>query len=502
MKKNLLDRFKLPTRPAAAESTSEQPKSSEPGTDRRPSDRRPSDRRDFFRKATLGGLALGLNFDGQREKELEFITQKVPRASKPSDLKITDLRIAHLGGVPFNSPIIRIDTNQGIVGWGEVRDGASPKYALMLKSRLLGKNPCNVEQLFKLIKPFGNHGRAAGGVCGVEMALWDLAGKAYNVPAYQLLGGKYRDEVRLYADTPEIANPAEFSRKLKETRVDKGYTFLKMDFGLGLLADKPGMLIGAGVWDVKRAYGNPPGSRVGVYSQTRHPFTRIQITDKGLDFIAEYVGKIREGVGYDLPLAADHFGHFDVNTAIRLGKAIEKYQLAWLEDLVPWFYTDMWRQITESISTPTLTGEDIYAKEEFIKLIDARAVDMVHPDLASSGGLLETKKIGDYAEEHGIPMAMHFAGSPISFMANVHCAAATQNFVALEHHGVDVAGWEDIVTGTKPLVKNGFAPVPDRPGLGVELNEEVAKRFLRKGEQWFAPTTEWDKVDSWDREWS
>jgi len=476
--KKLFDRFKLPDAHAQSENK----------------------RRDFLKKGMLGGLSLGLMLDGKHEQEMEYITQKVKRDSKPAELKITDIRVAHLQGVPFKSPIIRIDTNQGLVGWGEVRDNASPNYALMLKSRLLGQNPCNVEKIFKEIKQFGGHGRAAGGVCGVEMALWDLAGKAFNVPVYQMLGGKYRDEIRMYADTPEITDPANFAKKLKETRLDKGYTFLKMDFGIGLLADKPGMLIGANVWKLNQRDNKP--KTVGNYGATKHPFTRIQITDKGLDYIAEYVAKIREGVGYEIPVAADHFGHFDVNTAIRLGKAVEKYQLAWLEDLVPWFYTDQWKQISDALDTPTLTGEDIFLKEEFIKLIDAKAVDMIHPDLASSGGILETKKIGDYAEEHGIPMAMHFAGSPISFMANVHCAAATENFVALEHHGVDVQGWEDIVTGGKPLVVNGFAPVPNKPGLGVELNEEGAKRFLMKDQKWFAPTDEWNTKDSHDRDWS
>ena len=460
-----------------------------------------SDRRNFLRNAGLGGLSLGLSLDNQPARELEFITQKVPRDSKPSDLKITDMRVAILSGVPFSSPIIRIDTNQGLVGWGEVRDGASANYALMLKSRLLGKNPCNVEQIFKQIKQFGGQGRAAGGVCGVEMALWDLAGKAYNVPVYQLLGGKYRDYIRLYADTPEGKNYEEFAQNMTKRR-DAGYSFMKMDFGIGMLADQPGMLVGASQWSVKNAYNPTTGGKMGNYAMTKHPFTRIQVTKKGLDKLVEHVGRVREIVGYDTPLSADHFGHFDVNTAIQIGKAMEPFRLAWLEDLVPWFYTDQWKQISDAIETPTLTGEDIYLKEEFIKLIDARAVDMIHPDLASSGGLLETKKIGDYAEEKGIPMAMHFAGSPICMMANIHCAAATENFVALEHHGVDVDGWEDIVTGLKPIVDKGFVKVPDAPGLGVNLNEEVAKRFMKKENTWFAPTDVWNTKDSWDREWS
>lgn len=493
--KNILDRFKY-TRPEAPET------SPFAQTARQ---NQAADRRDFLKKTALGGLSLGMLFDHDAQAETEYISQKVNRDSKPSDLKITDLRVAVLAGVPFTSPIIRIDTNQGIVGYGEVRDGASAKYALFLKSRLLGKNPCNVEQLFKIIKEFGNHGRAAGGVCGVEMALWDLAGKAYNVPVYQMLGGKYRDEIRMYADTPEVSDPKEFAKKMKTDRIDKGFTFLKMDFGIELLADTPGTLVGANAWDIKRQFGSAPASpgKVGNYSLTKHPFTRVQVTDKGLDIMAEYVETVRNAIGYDLPLAADHFGHFDVNTAIRLGKRVERYQLAWLEDMVPWFYTDQWRQISDAIETPTLTGEDIFLKEEFIKLINARAVDMIHPDLASSGGILETKKIGDYAEENGIPMAMHFAGSPISLMANVHCAAATQNFVALEHHGIDVPFWEDLVTGIeKPIVNKGFVRVPDKPGLGVELNEPVAKQHLAKGELYFAPSDDWNKVDSWDRQWS
>ena len=113
------------------------------------------------------------------------------------------------------TPIIRIDTNQGIYGLGEVRDGADERYALMLKSRILGQNPCNVEMLFKTIKQFGGPARQGGGVSGVEMALWDLCGKAYNVPAWQLLGGRYRDKVRMYADTPEAPTLEEFKIKNK-----------------------------------------------------------------------------------------------------------------------------------------------------------------------------------------------------------------------------------------------------------------------------------------------
>ncbi|MBD3266138.1 mandelate racemase/muconate lactonizing enzyme family protein [bacterium] len=444
-------------------------------------------RRAFMRNVGTFGIGAGLA-SFAFENELAHAARNVNRNSSPTDLRITDLRVATIRNAPMRCPVIRIDTNQGIQGWGEVRDGASPKYALMLKSRLLGENPCNVEKIFKKIKQFGGHGRLAGGVCGVEMALWDLAGKAYGVPVYQMLGGKYRDEIRIYCDTTQSDDPEIYAKRMKK-RMDDGFTFLKMDLGISLLKG------------IKNTITNTYGLK-NNYWDTKHPFTGVEITDKGIQIMADYVKAIREIVGYEIPLAADHFGHIGINSCIRLGKALEPYQMAWLEDMIPWEYTDLWKQITHAIDVPTLTGEDIYLKEEFIKLVDAHAVDIIHPDLASSGGILETKRIGDYAEEKGVPMAMHFAGTPISCMANVHCAAATQNFLALENHSVDIPWWDDLVTGvSKPIVERGFIQVPEKPGLGVELNEDLAKKHVRDNE-FFKPTPRWNKKDSHDRRWS
>lgn len=458
-----------------------------------------NERRNFLKKAGLGGMMLGGFMFSSIEDTLAQSTSKVNRNSAPSDLKITDMRYAVVMNGHARCPVIRIDTNQGIYGLGEVRDGASWRYAMFLKSRILGMNPCSVEQIFKRIKQFGFHARQGGGVCGVEMALWDIAGKAYNVPAYQLLGGKYRDKVRLYADTPEGRDEADFAARVNKRINDEGFTFMKMDFGIELLKGIPGTTSNSNFWDIGRQWTNEPMT----YGGTEHPFTQVQITDKGLEIMTQRIAMVREKIGYEIPLASDHYGHFDHNNAIRLGRAVEKYRLAWLEDLIPWKFTDQWRQISDAIETPTLTGEDIYLKEEFIKLIDAHAVDIVHPDLATSGGLLETKKIGDYAEEKGVAMAMHFAGTPVSFMANVHCAAATQNFIALEHHSVDVDYWTSLVKTKKPMIEKGFANVPDAPGLGVELNEEVVKKHLDpEHSAYFAPTTDWDKERSWDRLWS
>jgi L-alanine-DL-glutamate epimerase-like enolase superfamily enzyme len=443
----------------------------------------------FSRRALMKGTAAaaaGASWVG--DSDFDGVLAQVNTASKPAQLKITDLRITTVVGAPMTCPIIRIDTNQGLVGYGEVRDGANPVYALFLKSRLLGENPCNVDRLFRKIKQFGGQSRQAGGVCGVEMALWDLAGKAYNVPAYQMLGGKFREKVRCYADTVEQPTGRASGKKLKDRITKYGFTFLKIDFGTPLLRDIPGTLT------------KPLGSTYSNGDMVPHPFANLGLTDKGVAWLANYAGEIRQEIGPEVPLAADHFGHLDVNSCIKLAQALEKHNMAWLEDMVPWQFGGLMKQIKESTTSPILTGEDIYLKEDFIKLMDMGAVDMVHPDLASSGGLLETKKIGDAAMERGIPMAMHFAGTPISFMANVHCAAATENFVALEHHSVDIPWWESLVTSSGPLFKDGFANVYDAPGLGVNLNEDVVRQHMRG--EYFKPTPEWSEMRSVDRLWS
>ena len=423
----------------------------------------------------------------------------VRTASNPSDLKITDMRISVVGEGGWRWPIIRIYTNQGLVGIGEVRDGASGRYALQLKSRLLGENPCNVDLLFRKIKQFGGHGRLGGGVCGVEMALMDLAGKAYGVPAYMLAGGgKFRDKIRVYADTPSRKDPEDMGKALKG-RMDRGFTFLKMDIG---------------VWIAEQIEGGVVAHRpMSEVANTMHPFTGIQITDKGIDAMVEYVRVVRDIVGYEIPIATDHFGHIGLESCIRIGKALDQFSLAWYEDMIPWQYTNQWRQLKESVDTPVCTGEDIYLKEGFKPLLEAEAISVVHPDLATSGGIVETKKIGDMAEDYGIPMAMHQAGSPVVAMANVHCAAATNNFIGLEMHSVDLPWWDSLVEGiSKPVIDNGYVAVPETPGLGIELNEEAVKEHLarvserRPGapypEGFFEPTDEWDALDSHDRVWS
>jgi L-alanine-DL-glutamate epimerase-like enolase superfamily enzyme len=447
------------------------------------------DRREILKTSAmvLGGTLLG-------SESMEAYPKGVNTNSSPSTLKITDTRVATIVKPgPSPCPIIRLDTNQGVYGLGEVRDGASATYALFLKSRIVGENPLQIGKIFRKIKQFGGHARQGGGVCAIEMALWDIAGKVYNAPVYAMVGGgKFRDKIRIYADTTESKDPKIYAQRMKERKESMGITWLKMDLGVEMVADTPGTVtVRSGLTEWEE-------------NQLPHPLLAMEVTDKGIAMLEPYVAAVREAVGMEIPLSMDHLGHLGVKSIIRLGKAYEKYNLSWMEDVIPWTYTDLLKQISDESPTPILTGEDIYLKEGFEVLCEKHAVSKIHPDLATSGGILETHKIGDMAEAYGVPMAMHFAGTPVSCMANVHCAAATLNFLALENHSLDVPWWSSLVEeGVKtPIVKNGFIDVPDRPGLGVTLNEDVVRQHLAPKTGYFDPTPEWDQERSWDRLWS
>ena len=439
----------------------------------------------------------------------------VNTSSRPSDLRITDIRVAEITGAPFRSALLKIYTNQGIVGLGEVRDGASATYALMLKSRLIGENPCDVDRLFRRIKQFGGHGRQGGGVSAVEIALWDLAGKAFGVPIYQMLGGKFRDKVRCYCDTDaDRPSGTEMGKRLKE-RMDKGFTFLKMDLGLMEIAHIPGAVVGpAGAIDAFRQHPASVGPQTAEqrYARNRaydaqnvmHPFTGLHFSEMGLDLLDQYMGEVRAEIGPEVPLAIDHLGHISLQDGIRLAQRIEKYTPAWLEDVIPWQYAEGYRRLQEATSVPICSGEDIYLKEGFEPLFDA-GISVIHPDILTTGGILETKKIGDAAQDYGIAMAIHMAESPVAAIAAAHIATATENFLALEYHSVDVPWWDDIVTGFDgPIVQNGFIELSDKPGLGIDdLNDEVLRQHLQPGvtDIWL-PTDQWNDDTSWDRTWS
>jgi L-alanine-DL-glutamate epimerase-like enolase superfamily enzyme len=420
-------------------------------------------RRNLLKTASGAAAAAGLSFlaapvraQGWR-REVTFNTN-----SAPSDLKITDMRACTVAA-NYDYPIIRIDTNQDVYGLGEVRDAGVKGIALVLKPHIVGRNPLDIAGILRSIRQFAGHGRMGGGYSAVDIALHDIAGKVFGVPVWRLLGNKRRDRVRIYADTTGHEDPQVYAERMRRRR-DMGFTFFKMDLYTRLVRNHPGAIGPDGV-----------------------------ATDKGLERLCELIAAVREVIGSEAPLGADHFGRLDVKDAIRYARAFEPYQLAWAEDMISWQDWRGHKAIKEATTTPILTGENTFGLEGGFKpMIENRAVDIIHPDPLTSGGVLETKEIADFAERFDIPTAVHYAGSPVGQMACVHMAATFGRFVAMENHALDMPWWQDLVTGVpKPIIKDGHITVPDGPGIGVELNEEVVKEHLRYP-GYFEPTPEYD----------
>ena len=394
-------------------------------------------------------------------------------------MKITDLKVAVVRG-NFCWPIVRIDTDEGISGYGESRD-YSPRLdygmpmkelVLRLKRLLVGEDPTNVESLFYKIREYGSEGRFGGSVSGIEMALWDIAGKSLGVPVYRLIGGRFRERVRIYCDchagraigdaatdythegSEEFYSPEAYAKAAQRIK-GMGFTILKFDLHPEY-AGKDALI------------GN-------------------SLTNKGIKYEVSVVQALREAVGDDFPLALDSYQGGTVRGAILFGKAVDPYGLAWIEDLLDWHDVEGFKQVTSRIRTPTLTGEDVHTTAQFRRLIERRAIDIVAPDMATHGGILENKKVAWLADLHKLLIAPHFAGSPISMMANIHAAAAMpDNLVAVEFHAIAVPWWNSLVKGiSKPIIKDGYIDVPETPGLGIDLDEKVVRKHLADGEKYF-----------------
>jgi L-alanine-DL-glutamate epimerase-like enolase superfamily enzyme len=418
-------------------------------------------------RSALAASALGPLFKATEGS----VSAQVNRNSAPSALKITDMRACRVAA-NYDYPIIKIYTNQDVYGLGEVRDAGVEGIALVLKPYLVGRNPLDLRGNLRMLRQFAGHGRMGGGYSAVDMALHDIAGKVYGVPVYHLIGEKRRDRIRIYADTTDHKDPKIYAERMRK-RKEMGLTFFKMDLHSNLVADRPGALNERGV-----------------------------CTEKGLGYLCEYIAAIRDVIGEGTPLAADHFGPLTINDSIRYARAFEKYQLSWAEDILQAREGDHWawqnwrayKTIADATTTPILTGEDIFGLDDgFRPLIENRAVDAIHPDIETSGGLYETKRIADAAEAAGIQVAMHHAGSPIGGYAGYHCAATFgPNFLAMENHALDMPWWQDLVTGVpKPIIDKGYVAVPERPGLGLELNDNVVREHLRRP-GYFEPTPIFD----------
>ncbi len=392
----------------------------------------------------------------------------VNRNSAPTDLKITDIRACTVATY-YDYPIIRIDTNQGVYGLGEVFAAGVKGSALMLKPYIVGRNPLEIDRILRGIRGSVGQNFWNSGYGAIDLALHDIAGKVYGVPAWRLLGNKVRDKILMYADTTGHKDPKQYAQRVQRRR-KMGFRFIKLDLYTRLVADRPGAV-------------NPNGIA----------------TEKGLGYLCEYIAEIRDIVGQEFPLSADHFASEEIMTAkdaIRYARAFEPYNLSWAEDFLG-RNSVRWREfkeVRENTTTPILTGEMAFGVEGFRELIENQAVDIIHPDYVASGGMLEIKRIADYAAAHGIPTAIHQPGSPIGAMAMAHLAATLTHFVACEMHASDMPWWQDLVNGPeKPIINDGYITVPTAPGLGVELNDDVVKQHLREP-GYFEPTPEYDKI--------
>lgn len=457
--------------------------------------------------------------------QYESTLNHVNTYSSPSELRITDMRFVDLTGAPMHCTLVKIYTNQGITGIGELRDFGSRTYAAMLKGRLLGENPCNVDKLFRRIKPFMGTGRQAGGVAGIEIALWDLAGKAYGVPVYQMLGGKFRDEVRVYCDlgvnTPGIKSDGySMGKRLKKFVDEQGFTMVKAVLGVESLQklypneeliSAPGNevenYLKASQYNfdfIKNRRHTPYGPEFQLRNRafdtvnTQSPFSMFRMTERGLDRYEEEVAHMREILGFKMPLAIDHLGYLNLEDAVRLLRRLEKYNLLWAEDMLPCTYTEEYKRLSQLTSTPLATGEDLSTLESFEELIVNRAVPIIHPDICSSG-IYEAKKIGDLAQRHHVAMAMHMCETPVAALATAHMGVATENFIATEFNAPDVPWWNDIITGYGGnVIQNGFIRVSSKPGLGFDdINDEVIKDHLMPG----FPDM-WASTDHWNTEYA
>ncbi len=394
-------------------------------------------------------------------------------------MKITDLKCAIIG----HNPLVRIVTDEGICGYGEAE--ASKPYlkphVMFYRDYLLGKDPTDVERVMLSIRRLGSFKPWGSAVSAIEMALWDIAGKAAGVPVYKLLGGKIRDRVRVYNTASpfpmEGSSPEAYADNvLKTKQMEEGYTIIKRGVGFHsqMVQDVPDFFYGETI----------PGAT--------HPHRGL-LTEKGLKHIIACAEAMKEVLGEEVGLALDCGPGMMVPDAIRLAQAVEPLNLMWLEDMITGDYTpfvlaELYRQVTESTSTPIHTGEQIYLRQHFKDLFEKQAVNVVGPDPADVGGIAELKWIAEYADLHGILMAPHgVLDGLIGIAAHVQMAAALpQNYIAFEFPGANPDWWYDIVTGLPdPIIKEGHVEVWDSPGLGVEFVEEEARRYLSEEDEGF-----------------
>lgn len=420
-------------------------------------------RRDFLGKAagiaTVAAVAPFAGFGNGFEKAI----QGTAKSSVPADLKITDVKCGYIRGSLF----VKIYTNQDIYGCGEGVDAISGTYHLVqnLGRRLRGQNPLNVHKIFEDIRRAGFFGGAQAGMyvavsSAIETALWDLAGKALNIPVYQLLGGKFRDKVRVYCDTALYRNdfptPKDFADSAVEA-VKLGFNAIKFDLD----------------------YVNDP-DKYDRYNWTA--------SLGELQRMYNQLAAVREAVGPKIDLCVDMHGRYDLNTALAVSKKVESLNLMWLEEPIPADNIEAYRLVSQETSTPIAAGENIYLAYGFRKLLEIGGVEAVMPDLQKCGGLGEGQRIANLANLYYIPFAPHMVASFLGAMACAHVCASVPNFLIMEWQSYFHTNpmFKEIVTYDEgDWVKDSFVTVSNKPGIGVDINQEAMKKYAIPGVPFF-----------------
>ncbi|MGH9386426.1 MAG: mandelate racemase/muconate lactonizing enzyme family protein [Vicinamibacterales bacterium] len=387
-------------------------------------------------------------------------------------VKIRDLQVMLLQGPGRNYTLVKITSDAGPYGIAEAygTPGIGVKEQILsLKPWLVGKDPLEIDKLYTQMgegspnlsgtRTDGSAHNLIRAVSGIEMALWDLAGKILEVPTSTLLGGKFRDKVRVYDHAAprnmlDKASCAEWAAKVKAH--PSGFTCHK--FGL--------------------QSGDP------ATDKARDVSNRL-LTTKQLIGVQKGFENCREAIGWDHDLMVHCHWEYDLRTSIQIADAVESSKPVWLEDPLGVDYTDSWKRLCESSKVPICMGENLARREGFLPFILNQGSDILHPDLRNAGGFLETKRIADLAHLFGLPIANHNTGSQVCTYASAQWAASIRDYMSLETITGE-GGWMDQVLLLEgSYIKDGFIPVSDKPGLGIELNPDVVRAHLAAGETWW-----------------
>ncbi len=373
---------------------------------------------------------------------------------KISGIKTFEINPGGIVGPGRTWLFVRVDTDEGISGWGEATNSGAGSNTLiktaieLITPDLIGENPADIERLwhrmFRRFSYLGSRGLPTAMTAGIDIALWDINGKATGRPVYDLLGGRFRDEVRLYANSwyGDCESPDDFARAVRERVLAEGHTALKLDPFREMTA-------------------------------SHHMFSDGQISPEGEQEGYDIVAAIREAVGPHHEILIDAHGHFNVPTAIRLAnKLFEQSSIAWFEEPIPPESFDALKQVRENTNAPLCVGERLYTRFDFVSLFRDRLVDYVMPDTIWSGGISEQKRIASMAEAHYIPISPHAVPSgPLALIASAHVMSSVPNFYRQEH-GMRAIPIQNELLSEPMDIANGVITLNGKPGLGYEMNED------------------------------